>query len=271
MIIAVDIGNTCIKCGIFLPTGVSKVTRNTIPQEDRIDEEFVQNLIQWHALSKSEMLSPFIWRVAQTGLFPWKKVQTEIRKKRPQDRFEILTYGQIPLKMDVDSPEKVGIDRLLAALAARRLRGNSPILVVDAGTAITIDVVQNRTFCGGAILPGLPTQAKTYPKMSPKLPLIQFAREFVMEPASPGRNTKDAIYNGLYWGTIGTIRLFYEMFFPKKRNVQLFLTGGDGAFLVPGLLRVLSHEKIAYHPNLVLEGIDQLPVDSMDKFAAALK
>jgi len=255
MNIAVDIGNSRMKCGIFFPNGVRKVTANPILQGTRIDEEFVRNMIQWKTLSETELRTPFTWRIAQTGSFPWKKVQKEILRTRPHDRFEMLTYQQIPLKMDVDSPEKVGLDRLLAAFMAVQSCGDAPMLVVDAGTAITIDVVQNRTFCGGAIVPGFFAQSETYPRVSAKLPVVQWSYSFAMKLASPGKNTEDAVHNGLYWGTIGTIRLFYEMFFPQKRNVLLILTGGDAEFLVPGLIRVLSMEKIKYHPALVLEGI----------------
>lgn len=257
MNIAVDIGNTRLKCGFFLPNGNCKVTANPIPKGTRIDEEFVHNLIQWETFSKKEMMSPFTWRIAQTGSFPWKKIQTEILKIRSHDRFEMLTYRQIPLKMDIDSPEKAGIDRLLAALGAVKNYGDSPMLVVDAGTAVTIDAVQNRTFCGGAILPGLLALSETYPKISAKLPIVQVSHSLILKLACPGKNTEDAVHNGLYWGTIGTIRLLYEMFFPRKKNVRLILTGGDAEFLVSGLLRVLPHERIKYHPALVLEGINQ--------------
>jgi type III pantothenate kinase len=258
MSIAVDIGNTCIKCGIFFPDGKRKVTSNPLPKGDRVDEQFIHDLIQWKTLSESELLSPLIWRVAQTGSFPWKKIQAEICKKRPHDQFEILTHQQIPLKIDVDSPDKVGIDRLLAAVAAVKDFGGIPMLLVDAGTAITVDAVQNGTFCGGAILPGMHAQSETYPRVSKKLPVVQFSHDFVMKPGSPGKNTEDAVHNGCYWGTIGAIRLFYELFFPRKvlKKVLLILTGGDAKFLVPGLLRVFTKEQIKYHHSLVLEGIN---------------
>ena len=256
MNIAVDIGNTCLKCAIFFPNGVRKVTSNPIFDEPRIDEEFVRNLIQWKAFSKKEEASPLTWRIAQTGSFPWEKVQAEILKTRPQDQFEIITHRHIPLKIDVDFPEKVGIDRLLAAFTAVDIFGDRPMLVVDAGTAITVDAVQKRTFCGGAILPGLVAKSEIYPQISEKLPLIEFSHSFIMKPGCPGKNTEDAVHNGLYWGTIGAIRLFYELFFPRKKKVQLVLTGGNGAFLVPGLLRVLNREQIRYDPALVFEGIN---------------
>ena len=260
MLITVDIGNTCVKAGIFSPKGTRKVTSNSIPKGNQVSEEFIQNLIQWEALSKEEKSSPLSWYVAQTGSFSWKKIEAEIRQIRPQDRFRMLTHDHIPINIDADFPEKVGLDRLLAAVGAIDMYGDTPMLVVDAGTAITIDVVQNMTFCGGAILPGLGVMNESYPRISKKLPKVQFSREFIMKTATPGKNTEDAIRNGCYWGATATIRLFYEMFFTRRQKVLLLITGGDGEFLVPGLIRVLAGVQVAkqfkYHPALVLEGIN---------------
>jgi type III pantothenate kinase len=259
MNIAVDIGNTCIKCGIFFPNGTRKVTSNPLPKENQVNEEFVHDLIQWKTLSELEMSSPFAWRVAQTGSFPWKKIQAEIRKKRPHDQFEILTHQQIPLKVDVDFPEKVGIDRLLFAYAAVKDFGSIPMLLVDAGTAITIDAVQNKTFCGGAILPGLHTLSATYPRISKKLPTlsIPLMPEGAKSPLPvfPGKNTEDAIHCGFYWGTIGAIMQFTDMFFRRMEDVCLILAGGDSQYLLSGIANLISSHQIKHHKNLVLEGI----------------
>lgn len=69
----------------------------------------------------------------------------------------------IPIETDVDEPEKVGVDRLLAALAAyRQVKG--ACIVVDAGTAVTIDAVSaDGVFQGGAIFPGLDLMALRWP------------------------------------------------------------------------------------------------------------
>ena len=73
-----------------------------------------------------------------------------------------LTYRDVPLTIRVDEPARVGIDRLLAALAADRLRQRDrAAIVVDLGTAITVDLVDaDGAFAGGAILPGIATSAR---------------------------------------------------------------------------------------------------------------
>ena len=261
MNIVVDIGNTRLKCGIFLPDGDNEV--NIVPLQFWRDGIFLQPLLHWEMLSDAEMLTadvypdPFTWRIASTGSFPWEKLQAKILNVRPKDKFEIIVREQIPLKVNVDFPDKVGIDRLLAAWAAVHRYGDSPMLIVDAGSAVTVDVVQNRTFCGGAILPGLHALSEVYPKLSAKLPLVPIPDpKSVTRPSYPGTNTQDAILNGLYWGTIGAIRQFYDMAFPKKGEAKLILTGGDADSLLPGLSQVISSRRIKHHDVLVLEGIN---------------
>jgi len=243
MNIAIDIGNTRLKCGIFLPDGKIKVCAMPIPLNGK----------QFEQLTAAYQL-PITWWIAQTGSFRWQTLKAEIRTVRLRDPFKIVTRQHIPLKMNVSVPKKVGIDRLLAAFAATKKYGDTPMLIVDAGSAITIDVVQDQTFCGGAILPGLVAQSEIYPKISEKLPRIPMPDSAVKaRPVYPGKNTEDAIRNGLYWGTIGAIRQFYGAL--QESNALLVLTGGDADYLLPGLAQEVSVLQIKHNPHLVLEGI----------------
>jgi len=254
MNIAVDIGNSRLKRGIFFPDGDCEVANLPIPT--KIDgDSFLHRLLQWKSSGKVLTIDihpkPITWRVASTGSFSWNLLKMAILDARPQDKFKTIARKHIPLKIDVDTPDKVGIDRLLAAFAATKKYGDSPMLVVDAGSAITVDVVQNGIFCGGAILPGLTAMSETYPKISEKLPLVPLSSK--TEPSYPGKNTEDAIRNGIYWGVIGTIRQFYEMAFLQK-DAFLILTGGDSGSLESGL-RGFFPRQMKCEDHLVLEGI----------------
>jgi len=264
MNIAVDIGNTALKCGVFTLTGELVGVLRLPAKGIQPNKKFLRELLRWRMLTNRMNVSvpedvypePLTWHIAQTGSFPWEKWQAAILNVRPQDKFKRVARRKIPLKVDVDSPTKVGIDRLLAAFAATGKYGDSPMMIVDAGSAITVDVVQDRIFHGGAILPGLVVQSETYPKISEKLPLVPIPDLFsTVRPVYPGRNTKEAIRNGIYWGTIGAIRQFYEMVFSNKQDVRLILTGGDAEYLLLGLYEVLSLRQITHCDTLVLEGI----------------
>jgi type III pantothenate kinase len=268
MNVAVDIGNTLLKCGIFLAPDKSEVNIVQIPPVgEKPDDFFVRCLLSWEPFFDVEgMLTadvypkPLTWRIAPTGRWSWKEFKEAILPYRPKDRFKVITRKEIPLKINVDTPEKVGLDRLLAAFAAVEYYGDAPMLIVDAGSAITVDVVKNRTFCGGAILPGLAAQSETYSKISKKLPLVLVPFDMekrVIVPPYPAKNTKEAIQSGYYWGTIGAIRQFYTMSFSHKERALLVLTGGDERYLFSGLSQVIPSRRIKRHDFLVLEGINQ--------------
>ena len=248
MNIAVDIGNSCLKCGVLYPDGVGAPVTLRLPSKGtRLSKSFLHELFCLTMADGYRL--PIIWRIAPTGRFPWQVLREEILKLRPRDQFKPVTQKQIPLKIDADVPGKVGIDRLLAALGATKRFNDWTMLIVDAGTAITIDVVQDQTFCGGAILPGLTALLETYPRISEKLPLVPLRS--ITESVYPGKNTEEAVLHGIYWGTIGAIRQFYEMRFTDAR---LVLTGGDAEYLFPGLAGVIP-QRVVLSSNLVLEGI----------------
>ena len=269
MDIAVDIGNSNLKCGIFLPDGGYEVHGLSVDGLHDM-EKLYRELLCWDLLSESNILpikvftadaypDPITWRIAQTGWFSWQKLKEVIRRLRPHDNFTNVTRKQIPIKVAVKSPDKVGVDRLLVAFAAMKMYGDSPMLVIDAGSAITVDVVQDQTFCGGAIFPGLTTLAETYPIISKKLPVVSIPNfsdcTKIPPPVYPGKSTEDAIQNGIYWGTVGAIMQFCGMFFRRTEDVRLILAGGDSQYLLPEITRIIPSQQVKHHRDLVLEGI----------------
>ena len=270
MNIAVDIGNTNLKCVASFPDGQGEFRSWTIPPRgDNLDQFVFHFLLRWGAESGTGRLMPSVyskpitWRIIQTGKLEWQRLKMEIRRIRPRDQFKLVTRQQIPLKLDVDSPDNVGIDRLLAAFAAVKKYDDSPMLVVDAGTAITVDVVCDRKFSGGAILPGLVALSRIYPQISEKLPLISIPEypETIdrKPPMYPGRNTEDAIRSGLYWGSVGAIRQLYDIIISKTHKLRLVVTGGDAEHLLHGLVCMIPPKRIRHHDALAVEGITLLP------------
>ena len=266
MNIAVDIGNSTLKCQIYSSSEHGIVHSWTIPAEHCQLNVFVeQKLFYWGESSEQERLlpgdfpAPVTWRIIQSGKLAGQDLKGEILKIRPKDQFQFITRGQIPLKTDVETPDKVGIDRLVAAFAAIRRYSEPHMMIVDAGTAITVDIVFDKIFCGGAILPGLNALANIYPQISDKLPLISIP-EFPVSlgkepPLYPGKNTQDAVQSGLYWGTVGAIRQFYDIIGTKIKNLRLIVTGGDSKYLMHGLTSVIPVKRISHHEALPLEGI----------------
>ncbi len=165
-----------------------------------------------------------------------------------------LTYRDLPLPIRVDEPARVGIDRLLAALAADRLRQRDrAAIVVDLGTAITVDLVDtDGAFVGGAILPGIATSARALAEQTDALPRVTL--DFLDHPPPAlGKSTVPAIESGIYWGAIGAIReLVAQLSAPYSIHPDLFFTGGASQ-QVADLFQ--SQATVRHLPHLVLSGI----------------
>lgn len=266
-IIAVDLGNTRAKFGYFASTDDSFPLPDSVFVD--IPEEF-ESLRRWLDAIVAKNDVPLCWRIARTGAFPWKKFQEKLVSLRPDDRFVELSWPDIPMKLDIEVPEKVGIDRILAAYAVLSWRkrpenalqsgDNWRTLVVDAGTATTVDLINPEgNFAGGAIFPGLNSTSETLAAISPRLPRI--AVDELPFAVYPGKNTEEALAAGIYWGAVGAIRQFHQIVQTTLRyshlpsRVPVFLTGGDAERLHAGLSLFMEPELLIFMPDLVLSGI----------------
>lgn len=153
--------------------------------------------------------------------------------------------GRLPLNTSVEAPERVGLDRLLNAVAANELRPpDQPVIVIDSGTATTVDyITEDGVFAGGAILPGFALSAEALHRYTALLPLLSLADLGPDLPAPLGRNTREALRSGIYWGQVGAIRqlvavLAAQLTPPSAGPARaqpsapwLLLTGGGAAWL----------------------------------------
>jgi len=130
-----------------------------------------------------------------------------------------------PFRIVVESPSKVGPDRLAAA-AGVVAAGDRDAIIVDAGTAITVDVLSKKAFLGGAIIPGTALMCRALYEGTATLPLVSCEGRTV-EP--PGINTREAIAAGVGWGATGAVR---ELVARSRRRVsksaRVWVTGGGG-------------------------------------------
>lgn len=163
---------------------------------------------------------------------------------------KLLVVGediQPPIPVDVLEPNSVGIDRLCAAAAAYHFTGHA-CTVVDFGTAVTVDLVDDRgAFVGGAILPGAGLQSRILAEAAAALPLV--------EPKAPdnpiGQNTTDAIRAGLAFGIPGAVRALVERYATVLNYwPQVVATGGDLEWMLQNCSFVDSPV-----PNLTLIGL----------------
>jgi type III pantothenate kinase len=161
----------------------------------------------------------------------------------------------LPLAIDVEAPERVGMDRLLNALAANRIRkAGEPAIVIDVGTATTVDAVSAEgVFLGGAILAGPELTARALHEYTAALPQVTLEELAGSEPPVIGRNTQQAIASGLYWGHWQSVWSYcVRMMEPLgvSHAPQTILTGGAAYLFVNRLSP--AH---VYLPHLTLQGL----------------
>lgn len=228
-LVAVDIGNSRMKLGLFnaiAPAGLPQPKKTLPLVGDRLEFE---QIITWLG---DRVQHSLLWRIASvnrpmaTQLIDW------LRENRPDDRITLLASGDLPLKVALDRPDMVGIDRLVDAVAVNRLRETGrPAVIVDVGSAITVDIVSAEgDFLGGAILPGIQMSARALHEFTDLLPLID-AAELTAPPSPLGKATIPAMESGLFWGSVGAIReLTHRLSETASHGAepQVFLTGGAG-------------------------------------------
>jgi type III pantothenate kinase len=148
----------------------------------------------------------------------------------------------------VTEPTRVGVDRLLNAVAARSLFG-APCITLDLGTATKFDVVDARgAFIGGAIAPGFLTAADALVRGTALLPRV----DLETPPHPIGDDTASAMQSGIVLGYVSLIEgmLARIQAVLPETSVQVVATGGL-ALLAVSLSDVVNH----YEPNLTLFGL----------------
>jgi type III pantothenate kinase len=155
------------------------------------------------------------------------------------------------IRIQYDDPRALGADRLVSLVGAKAKYG-SPLILIDLGTATTINALdRNGDFVGGAIAPGLNMSAQALHTFTAKLPRIDIGAP----PAALATNTRDALRSGIFFGYVGMIeglvaRIRREMNEPTARVIA---TGG--------MAELLSRECPvieAVDGDLALEGLEIL-------------
>jgi type III pantothenate kinase len=161
-----------------------------------------------------------------------------------------LSYNsKLPFRIQYETPETLGADRIAAIAGACCLFPGQKVLVIDAGSAITYDFVSGKTFKGGNISPGISMRFKALNKFTHRLPLGSTTDKF----NSLGINTLDAITAGVINGVIYEINEYIRTFEEKHKGINLVLTGGDAGYLKTRIIK-----KVNYMPDIVIEGLNYI-------------
>jgi type III pantothenate kinase len=244
--VVVDVGNTRIKWGLVTSLGIGAAASLSAD-----DVAAWRNQIEEWQLNES-----LGWVV--TGVHPERRDRLVAwLRERKQEITVLNDWRKLPLSIDLERPDTAGMDRLLTAVAANQRRDpETPAIVITAGTAVTVDWLdEGGVFRGGAILPGLHLMARALHQHTAVLPLVQLP---CTPPVAPGRTTATAIQGGVFWAVAGGIQALVQQFTARgHRAPHLFLTGGDAPLLEKAWSEncAPSYRAPSVWPWMTLEGI----------------
>ena len=240
MLLAIDIGNTCIDIG--LSTGDETVCHHKCPTTPPTDAGLQRLLTALDAPPVGAVIGSV---VAELGA-AYAEVCRDFSSGPVLQASSAWDWG---LHIDYDDPARIGVDRLAAAAAAYRAApAGQAVVVVDAGTALTVDAIDAEgTFRGGVIVPGLRLGLNALSANTSFLPQVELAATTPLL----GKNTTDGLRSGALHGSAALVEgLCTRMAAALDSPVAIFLTGGDSPLLQPHIAAV--H---ACTPDLVLRGL----------------
>jgi type III pantothenate kinase len=142
-------------------------------------------------------------------------------------KFPLLRFSPstpIPISNRYRTPETLGSDRLAAVIGASSLKPNTDLLIIDAGTCITYEVIDARgNYWGGNIAPGMQMRLRALHEFTARLPLVEAEGEV----PGMGYSTETAIRSGVLRGMKYEIEGYIKSMRSKFPHLQVFLTGGD--------------------------------------------
>lgn len=252
-LLLVDVGNSRLKFGRAAPDGRIEAACAVEPDGDW---SAVDALLDGTAPAEARWRASSVRRSSLERLLAWTA-----GRGVPAERVHVAAFHDFQplMPLRVDHPERVGVDRLCAALAAAVLAAGRPALAIDCGTALTVNVVSAQgEFLGGAIAPGLRTSARSLWTATDQLPEVPLPED--APPFPIGLNTVAAIQAGIFWQAVGLVR---EMHRAAEADARVggpplwFITGGGGRILAAAL-----GAADRFRPHLNLEGLARTALDA---------
>lgn len=235
MVLVIDFGNTQVKTAVF--------------ERDSLIEKSVISYNDWFAAI--EMILQKFQKITNIAVASVKSDTiidfSQIAKIR--NCVFINRECKFPFNNLYKTPETLGIDRMVLAAGAVFKYPKKNRLVIDAGTCITYDFIdENDNYLGGAISPGLQLRYKSLHQHTSKLPMLSLQ----MPKTTIGNATTEAIHSGIVNGVVHEINGFIKSFEKNNANFIIILTGGDTIFLANQLKNT-----IFANSNFLLESLNQ--------------
>lgn len=235
MNLIIDVGNTYVKLAVFKDKGL---------QEKQIVG--TASLIKSVKTILNE--NPKINRAIISSVGKLK--DSDVKKlKSLVDQVLVLDYKtQLPFKNLYKTPKTLGVDRIALVSAAAEQYPNKNILIIDAGTCVTYDFLNDKNeYLGGAISPGLRIRYQSLNNLTANLPLLKAE----IPSNIIGNSTENSIHSGVVKGMVKEMDGVIDEYENNYGDLTVILTGGDANFLSKQL-----KSGIFANSNFLLEGLN---------------
>ena len=249
MLLAIDIGNTNIVIGCMKDDEIvfkARIATDRLRTSDQYGVE-IKNMIEAFGVNLGDIddciissVVPPVFNSVRTGVL-------KIIGKQPMVVSPGLKTG---LNIHVDVPSQVGSDRIVIAVAALA-EYEAPLILMDLGTATTIEVVEpDNVYLGGVIFPGVMVSLDALTSRAAQLPGISLDKP----KAVIGKNTIDCMRSGMMYGTAAMIDGIIERIEEELgHSCTIVATGGLARFITP-----LCKRNIILERDLLLKGLNIL-------------
>ncbi|HDZ05060.1 hypothetical protein LCGC14_0081220 [marine sediment metagenome] len=236
MNLIIDAGNTNVKIAIFKKSEIIHLETVVVD----LFVEAVKKIFKDYPIIKSSIVSS----VGSLSKEQMKVVAVFC------DLHELSNASKVPFKNSYASPQTLGVDRLALATAAYYFNSHQNNLVIDAGTCVTYDMLNDfDEYLGGAISPGVQMRYNAMHQQTAKLPLLE--KKELLDYI--GNTTENCLHSGVINGITLEIDGVIDLYRARFENLTVILTGGDTLFLSKRLKNTIFADS-----KFLLKGLNYL-------------
>lgn len=243
MQLAVDIGNSRVKTGLF---NGNDLIKSVVSDKDAVFA--IKECFDEHSDIGAIIISS-VRKDVDPDLIPI-----------PETIHHVMLDPETPLPIqnDYKSKESLGNDRIAAIVGAWSLFPDTNCLVFDAGTCLTTDFIDSSGhYKGGMISPGIQMRLKAMHEFTANLPLLEYEGEFI---GVLGSSTEGCMISGSVNGMLNEVRSTIKFFRDRFEGLKVIASGGDAKHLVGEV-----KNDIFASPDLVLRGLNKILLHNIEK------
>lgn len=249
MLLAIDIGNTNIVIGCIHHDEIlfeARIATDRLRTSDQYGVE-IKNMLEAFGVRISDVCDCIISSVVPPV---FNSVRTGVIKVIGKQPIVVGPGLKTGLNIHMDTPSQVGSDRIVIAVAALA-EYDPPLMLMDLGTATTIEVVEEgNLYVGGVIIPGLKVSLEALTSRAAQLPGISLE----CPKRVIGKNTVDCMRSGIMYGTAAMLDGMVERIEEEiGHRCTIVATGGMAQFVTP-----LCRREIFLERDLLLKGLNIL-------------